>query len=110
RQSLVATAIVALALGWLVNGARVQRQAIAAIERAGGKVWYAWEAEDDDQAEGSALPWPSWLVKALGVDYFGSVVGVRLSPRCDDETMESVGRLDRLESLDIVGAPITEKG
>ncbi len=30
-------------LGWIVYSARVQRGAVAAIEAAGGSVWYQWQ-------------------------------------------------------------------
>ena len=33
--------------GWVANRARVQREAVAAIERAGGHVYYEWQCRDD---------------------------------------------------------------
>src|ERR1700677_4583401 len=81
RASMVVTALIAIGLGWLVNGARVQREAVAAIERDGGKVWYDWEWADGESTPGASPRAPAWLVRALGVDHFGHVVAVSLTRR-----------------------------
>jgi hypothetical protein len=38
-------------LGWFVRSARIQRQAVAAIEKAGGSVAYEWDFQN-----GSPIP------------------------------------------------------
>ena len=52
-------------------------------------------------AAGARPIWPEWLVKAVGVDYFGHVAAVYLTQRCDDDTLAQVAKLDRLASLEI---------
>ncbi len=102
-------------LGWLAYRARVQRLAVAAIEAAGGKVYYDWQW-------GNGLPDPTkprpnrpkWIVDALGVDSFDTVVGVYLGGpgiKADDALMTQVGRLDYLTFLGLNGNPaITDAG
>ena len=46
RGLIVLVFIIAGWLGWVVNGARDQRDAVAAIRRAGGFVQYDWEWKD----------------------------------------------------------------
>ena len=63
--------------GWVVHRARVQREAVAAIERAGEVVDYDETFLSPDSS--NALPtrnWKGWLVDHLGVDYFESAVEV----------------------------------
>jgi len=73
-------------LGWVVNGARVQRDAVAAIRSSGGTVYYNWELNVRNYKYGKTYRvnskgrpmWPGWLVSRLGPDYFGHVVRVEL--------------------------------
>jgi hypothetical protein len=75
----------ACVMGWIVHRARVQREAVAAIHRANGFTWYDWRVvENGGLSVSPGTPrGPRWLVDALGVDYFGSVIaaGVTVSGR-----------------------------
>jgi hypothetical protein len=44
---MAAVLIIGGGLGWLVYCARAQREAVAAIEAADGKVYYDWEWQGD---------------------------------------------------------------
>ena len=46
RGVLVLVLVVAAGLGWIVRSARIQREAVAAIERAGGRVIYDFESNN----------------------------------------------------------------
>jgi hypothetical protein len=73
--------LIAGSLGWTVRSARIQREAVAAIRLAGGTVTYDWHKRHARNASPFfAKPlWPEWLVKHLGVDYFGHAVHVSLN-------------------------------
>ena len=43
RFLMIATAVLAGVLGWMTDRAQVQRNAGAAVERAGGSVRYDWQ-------------------------------------------------------------------
>jgi hypothetical protein len=98
-------------LGWVVNRANVQRDAVAAIEQAGGKVAYEWELTPISFIYGRSFQpnpagaprWPRWLVEWLGPDYFGDVKKVVLGPQSTDAVMPYVARLGELEDLDAPG-------
>jgi hypothetical protein len=116
---LVMALILALGgtLAWVAHGARVQRDAVAAVERGGGRVKYGWDSRiprDRSLAKMKATGRPSapkWLVDSLGVDYFGDVKNVYLGPERPDEVMASVGRLSGLEQLStFAGAELTAVG
>src|SRR5262249_25028220 len=109
-------------LGWTVQRANVQRDAVAAIERAGGHVYYDWQcdpngmplpvasASEDASASVLGAPphWPSALVKGLGVDYFGHVVTVDMESRGSDAVLAHVGTLGRLEHLSLTASRLSD--
>ena len=81
RGLIVMVLVVGAATGWLVRSARIQRNAVAAIQKAGGVVNYDWESRAANYgcyaSSGSGHapePWaPKCLVKLIGIDYFGHV-------------------------------------
>ena len=75
RALMIIVLVLGCGLGWVVRRAHVQRDAVAAIERCGGRVWYDWEVRRSRvQADGeyiggisrkkSVSRWPKWLVSA----------------------------------------------
>jgi len=97
-------------LGWIVRSARVQREAVAAIQRAGGWVWYDWQY-DHGRFIPAGKPWaPGWLVDRLGDDYFGHVVYAAVNEGGSDAVLSHIGHLSRLEDLELVMAPVTDDG
>src|SRR5262245_2156580 len=68
-------------LGWRVNLARTQREAVAAIEAHGGFVAYNWEFVNDKRVPGRSPNAPGWLRKQLGDAFFQDVVQVAFSRR-----------------------------
>jgi internalin A len=120
RRRAIARAVIATALvlgvlyGWREYLVGTQRDAVAAIERAGGNVSYDWEWRNGRPLPpGSKPPWPNWLIRALGRDLFGHVVAVWLGGRkgaADDALMTRVGRLERLEYLILFDTAVTNDG
>ena len=114
RTLIVLTLVVGGGLGWFVQHARTQRAAVKAVEKAGGVVKYNWEYKDGRSIAGGRPVWPLWLVRRLGVDYFGRVVRVDLSRRsgakASDDVLAPIAQLDGLEDLDLHGPSITDAG
>ena len=76
RGLIVLVLLIGAGLGWIVRSARIQRNAVVAIEKAGGSVSYDWERSNGNDVPGGK-PWaPRWLVDLVGVDYFGHVTAV----------------------------------
>ncbi len=94
-------------LGWLVNSARLQREAVAEIERADGAVLYkeAWIYSARQNLADSV--WRKWIVDTLGVDYFGhvAVASIRWPP--SEAHLAAVGCLADLEELRVRGMPLS---
>ena len=117
RALMVAVLVIGGGMGWAVYRARVQRDAVAAIERAGGRVVYApdWSGIGPMPTGGGRRPptrglrpWPNWLVDQLGPDLFYDVKKVAL-PGTGFANLEyefavaNVGRLGGLEDLMLGG-------
>ena len=94
----------------LVANARRQRDAVGAIETAGGFVEYGPDRVLADEAA-THLDWmPRWLRPTFDVHYCATVSAVTLDEGCSDEVLAHVGRLKRLKSLGVFFAPVTDGG
>ncbi len=96
--------------GWIVRSARIQREAVAAIERAGGSVIYDWQWKNGRYLDGTEPLAPRWLVERLGFDYFGNVSEVCKFNEQGDAVLARVGELHRLETLDLESSHATDAG
>src|SRR5262245_8259132 len=93
RTMLVLITALCIWLGFQVNAARRQREAVTAILNAGGIVAYDYQVvsrrqrtslapgisswQDYSFDSGRATPGPKWLRQYIGDDYFRTAVGVR---------------------------------
>src|SRR6516164_6855048 len=114
RGLIVVVLLIGAGLGWIVHQAHVQRDAVAAILKTGGVVSYDWDWRDGAWISGAKPRAPSWLVDLVGVDYFGhaAYVGFPLHRRAaaTDATLAEVGRLTRLQRLDVFSSSVTDAG
>jgi internalin A len=110
RTLMLLVLALACGLGWLVNSARSQREAVEAIERAGGKAFYGWQLRSNKVNAGfqdlapianPLPPWPKWFVDRVGPDYY-STVWLVMIPGQADPVMPYVGRLRQVEELDFL--------
>jgi hypothetical protein len=100
--------------GWILSRARVQREAVAAIKRAGGSVGYDSEWSNPTPPAGSPSsrsPWsPKWLVDCVGTDLLLNAVSVHLPRGTSDLELVYAGCLTRLESLVVHPSTVTDAG
>jgi hypothetical protein len=107
---IVVMVLVGVWLGWVVRLAHNQRDAVAAIERVGGRVSYDWEWSDGIYFPGGKPRAPRWLTDLIGVDYFGHVTSVRLNRFETSSIISQVGRLARLQRLRLVEPSFSDVG
>jgi hypothetical protein len=104
----------ACGLGWVVHQAREQRLAVQAILAKGGVVEYDYQYDATrNRRLPNGKPWrPVWLQRALGDEYFHSVVCVGLDAARDqtDADLVHLARLRRLKLLYLGGGKITDDG
>jgi internalin A len=109
RGMIVLVLIIGSLLGWLGHRARVQREAVAAIEAAGGRVNYQWAISGSPiRPRTSRQPW-NWLLKTLGTDLVCNVISVTFHHKdsaiskqpIDDALMAKVGTLGHLKTFQL---------
>jgi Leucine-rich repeat (LRR) protein len=104
RGLIVVVLVIGAGLGWIVREAHIQRDAVAAIVKAGGRVGYDWDFSDAKPVPGRNRWAPKWLVDRVGVDYFSRVTKVSFVYRASvtDAQLAEVGRLTRLKELYVI--------
>jgi hypothetical protein len=109
---MVVVGLVSGFLGWTLYRARVQRDAVWAIERAGGRVLYdcEWRWGKGTMPPTGAIWSPHPWFESIGIDYVSNVVFVDLGDRGSDELLEHVGRLPKLKYLRLARSPVTDAG
>ncbi len=112
RGLIILVLVIGAWLGWLVRSARIQREAVAAIAKAGGYVKYDWEWQSLSPIPTGKPMYPRWLVDCLGVDYFGNVSYVHFdhNPQAGDADLAGLRGLNRLEQLYLCDTNSTDAG
>jgi internalin A len=104
-------------LGWFAYSARVQRNAVAAIRKAGGAAYYNGQTSAPGTPPPSKWQFLRWLRRSVGDDYFDTVTFVGFNRGLvglDDRLMAQIGRLTGIEWMNIQGrklpAGLTPRG
>jgi Leucine-rich repeat (LRR) protein len=128
---LVLTLVVAVPCSWLAverEHAQKQREAVAAIQSLRGQITYDYEADEWARClKSGAVKWapvppgPAWVRRLLGDDFFADVVNVNGmiltlfndrpgSNSITDAWLEHIGKLHRLEVLDLGNSHVSDAG
>ncbi|MFI5460229.1 MAG: leucine-rich repeat domain-containing protein [Isosphaerales bacterium] len=99
RALMILVLLVGAGLGWIVRSARIQRESVAAIEKAGGFVFYDCELNPDRTDMIRRRRYLEWLAGRVGIDYFSNVVEMSLPGDLSDAELALVGQFPRLEEL-----------
>jgi hypothetical protein len=81
RALMALILIIACALGWIVSRASVQRNAVAAVKKAGGTVWYDFEHRRVPGPPPGLPAWRRLIAYAIGIDFVSSVTMVSMPGR-----------------------------
>ena len=106
RSLLLLMQIVCLALGWKVEKARKQREAVNWVQECGEHVFYDYELDDArKRVPNPQPPGPKWLRELLGIDFFDDVVSVAFDQMTD---VTPLAGLTSLESLVLEGTQVSD--
>ena len=105
RTFLLAITVLCVWLGFIVNRANKQKQAVAWVREHGGTVYYDFEFYKENSEfpyKDAEPPGPDWLRKWIGIDYFADVTYVSL---CDEQITDlgPLANLIELRILDLGG-------
>ena len=110
RGMLVAVLVIGGWFGWIVRRAHVQRNAVEAILRAGGRVRYDWQFRNGALVRNGAPKGPKWLVGLLGPHYFDNVTMVELAGGATDTELAQLGNLALVDTLVLNSSCLSESG
>jgi len=112
---MILVLLIGAGLGWtmhIVHAARMQRESVAAIEKAGGDVVYDCDLNPNHTVRIRRLAYVRWLDRRVGIDYFTNVVEIVIPRDLTDADLVLVGRFPRLETIWCGGshASVTDAG
>lgn len=107
RTLLIFTTVVAIWLGLWSNSARRQRDAVAALRKAGATVEYDFERSRN----GKPRSWPAWLVGIVGVDSLANVTFVSgWGFFLTDADLVHIRKLTDVQMLNLGNTQVTDAG
>jgi hypothetical protein len=110
RTLFVVMTVVCIWVGFKVNRARNVKNAIAEVERLGGKIVYL-HCMDRPTIPPPEPPGPKWLRNLIGDEFFVEVLQIELhTDQANDETIALIAKLPRMDSLVVTSNSITDKG
>src|SRR5262245_42659950 len=99
RSLLLVMLVLCVALGWQVERARKQRDAVEWVREHGGTVGYEYQFDDHGRRlEHPLLPGTEWLRNHLGIDFLDRVVAVNLA----DTQVSDLAPLAELKHLQML--------
>ena len=116
RTLLVVVTLCAMLCSWLgleMKKKTREREAVAAIKKLGGYVWYDYQHDGTDNPDWKKgpPPGPACLRKVLGNDFFATVVGMCLiRSEVTDADLDHIRRLPHLKMLQIGDTNTTDAG
>jgi internalin A len=115
RALMLAVLVIGGVLGLVLHRARVQHEAVIAIQEAGGSVCYHWQRIGNYMITGPTSPtwWDSFMAR-LGPDMFGRVVWVGFNGNStaepDDALLAQISQIRSLEELDFRPLGLSKPG
>ena len=118
RSLLVLVVVVALPCSWLavaLKQAREQKDAVAAIVKTRGRVFYddGWLSSIKLSGFHVDLPGngsqPTWLCTLVGYDFVNDVAYVRMRPTTTDSDLECFRRLPKTVAVSLCDTNVTDK-
>jgi len=108
RTLLLLVAALCVWLAWKVHDVRKIRRAVAEVKRLGGDITYQHEL---NMAPPVDAPGPKWFRQIFGDEFFEEVTQIQLySQEADDQTMELISGLPRIQSVIFISDSVTDKG
>jgi len=101
--------VLAIWMGWFIQKVKIQREAVAAIYRAGGSVRYDAEYDVGNGLQRRLLA-PRWLTDSLGMDLCSTVYMVSYHKTGADELAGYLAKLSKLDTVDFSESDLSDSG
>jgi len=111
RGLIVLVLVIGAGLGWIVRSARIQHDAVAAINRAGGRAYYG--SDPIAGSSGNLLSgWKQKVGECIGIDYVDHVNFVQLGVRGNkagwQQAVDCLGDLGQVRMMNLMGTYVTD--
>ena len=106
---MVAIGLLAIWMGSFIQKVKLQREAVAAIYRAGGSVRYDAVYDIGNGPQRRVLA-PRWLTDSLGIDFFSTVDMVSYHKTGADELAVYLTNLPKLKTIDFSKSDLSDSG
>lgn len=115
RTLLIAVLVLSLPLSWFavrMERARRQREAVQAIVKAGGRVFYDYQGDNTEDAfdPSAKSPNPNWVRALLGDDFLSDATAVFGDENFGDSEASNLNSLTGITGLYLENAKITDAG
>jgi hypothetical protein len=115
RVMMVLVLVVGGGLEWVVRGARIQREAVAGVRRAGGTAWYDWQwkAGQPDRDSFNVMPTPEQPRRHMmqfELKYRLDQYNAPQTCPVDDDSLVYLNKMNLLQGLWLDGRMVTDKG
>jgi internalin A len=119
RTLLIVMTVLCIWLAIQVNAARRQKEAVTAILKVGGEMWFDYQSvpppfgEQVDLAidQHALLPGPDWLRSRIGDDYFRNVISIAIKGKIITESdLKQLSKLPQLKKVFVNNTKIVPDG
>ncbi len=118
RGLIVLVLVIGAWLGWLARSALIQRDAVAAITKAGGSAFYEEDIRGPTPANGRPANWVDFIRTRIDRNYFSNVVFVQgfdpaqrfdgKAASTDDGLFVHISHLKHVTTLNLMGNTVTD--
>jgi Leucine Rich repeat len=112
RVMMLSILLIGISLGWRIDKARRQADAVSSVKRLGGDIYF----DDDLNSQGRYSPnarpprGPRWLREILSPEYFRTPYTIWVRRKASDSVLSFLQELTELRTLHLRGADITDSG
>jgi hypothetical protein len=113
RTFLLVLTALCIWLGFKVNQARRQKEAVAGLKAVGMRFYYAHQRDDaypNSIDPGRELAVPKWLEELAGYDFFRTVISVQGLGQVTDDDLRHLAGLPYVEHLYVWGSEVSDAG
>ncbi len=100
-------------MGWIVRQARVQREAVAAIDNVGGMAHARYDSDPKAGSSKNELSgWKKWIGEYIGIDFVDHVAVVQLKSSGNEadwqQAVNRLGDLGQVRVLNLIGRYVND--
>jgi Leucine Rich repeat len=112
RLMMLSILIIGISLGWRIDKARRQADAVSAVQRLGGDIYFDYDLNLQGRYSPNARPprGPGWLREILSPEYFRTPYTIWVRQKVTDSELSFLQELTELRTLHLPRTDVTDSG